>query len=110
MADHLRDATKKMDFISREAASDKLYKLPCKIDEDGYRWVLSRDVTHMIDEIPAADVRTVIRGTWIETAPINEETGVPLIVKGPHLKCSNCGSVEFRRNFCPNCGADMRDR
>jgi hypothetical protein len=61
MADHLRDATKKMDFIRREAASDKLYKLPCKIDEDGYRWVLSRDVTHMIDEIPAADVWPVVR-------------------------------------------------
>lgn len=30
------------------------------------------------------------------------------IWKGHHLVCSNCGSSEDRRNFCPNCGADMR--
>ena len=53
------------------------------------------------------DMRPMIKAHWIETAPINEETMKPLIVKGPHLKCSNCGSIEFQRNYCPNCGADM---
>ena len=53
------------------------------------------------------DMRPMIKAHWIETAPINEKTMKPLIVKGPHLKCSNCGSIEFQRNYCSNCGADM---
>ena len=44
------------DCISRETAIEELYKLPCKIDEDGYRWVLSRDVAHMIDDLPAMKI------------------------------------------------------
>lgn len=100
----------KNDCISREAAvSEILDKVWTKTDDDGYIWVLRRDVIHTLDDIPAADVRPVIKAHWIETAPINEETMKPLIVKGPHLKCSNCGSIEFQRNYCPNCGADMRE-
>ena len=57
------------------------------------------------DDIPAADVRPVVRVKWIE----DWETG-----------CSECpachdtflwedykGVAEW--NFCPNCGADMRE-
>ena len=61
----------------------------------------------LIERQPAADVRPVKRGHWIETAPINERTLEPFIVKGPHFKCSNCGAIDYRSDFCPNCGADM---
>ena len=41
--------------------------------------------------------RTVKRGHWIE------------IDYGMFYECSECGNVrEFERNFCSNCGADMR--
>lgn len=54
------------DCISREAAIDGIYKdLLCKIDEDGYRWVLSRDVCDMLYKLPTVDVRPVVRGEWI---------------------------------------------
>ncbi len=41
------------------------------------------------------------------------------IVDGHHIRCSECGVFfcdtdregdSFPRNFCPNCGADMRER
>ena len=49
-----------------------------------------------IRAIPAADVRPVVRGKWIRN--------------GWSIRCSECGyDMPFSvRNFCPNCGADMR--
>lgn len=63
---------------------------------------------NIIKNIPAADVRPVIRAHWIDMKPTNVETGLPICIKGPDFRCSNRGLAEFRRNFCPNCGADMR--
>jgi len=96
------------DYISREAAikefcDDCMDREWCKSNGDSCSRIKN------INAVPAADVRPVVRAHWIETAPINEETMQPFIVKGPHLKCSNCGIIEFQRNFCPNCGADMRE-
>lgn len=51
-----------------------------------------------LSKIPVADVRPVVKGEWKDT--------------GSGQKCSVCS--EFQpgydnyRNFCPNCGADMR--
>lgn len=64
--------------------------------------------THLIDEIPAADVVPVVHGRWIR----------------PHWKnsnyccdCSECGGEAMHREYqwnkngvypiCPNCGAMM---
>jgi len=49
-----------------------------------------------IKNIPAADVRPVVRGHWIDGT------------------CSNCGfftDVVMSRffSYCPNCGADIRE-
>lgn len=59
-------------------------------------------------EVPSADVEEVERGVWCEFMedPINQknyggQTG--------YYECSNCKFVEdYRPNFCPNCGSDMR--
>lgn len=55
-----------------------------------------------IDAIPAADVRPVVRGRWIEKPYLLGTTNV----------CSVCGEnygmPHGKYNFCPNCGADMR--
>lgn len=54
-----------------------------------------------LDEVPAADVRPVVRGKWVE-----DDYGF--------VRCSTCG-MEWeepehpKTNYCPNCGADMRE-
>lgn len=61
-----------------------------------YGDVCPESVIRVIEQIPAADVRPVVRGHWIDGT------------------CSNCGfftDVVMSRffSYCPNCGADMRD-
>lgn len=61
---------------------------------------------------PVADVREVVRGKWI-------------VVEPEYLNCSVCGEAMYSgcnstkeaillkdhwKNFCPNCGADMREK
>lgn len=55
------------------------------------------NVVDMLTSIPAADVRPVVRGKWFQN--------------GYSIRCSECGyDMPFAvRNFCPNCGADMRE-
>lgn len=57
------------------------------------------DVNHI--PYTAADVRSVVRARWNT-------------VKYPLYECSNCGAVYqdvgYGFNFCPNCGADMREK
>ena len=55
------------------------------------------------DNGPAADVRPVVRGRWVEKPYMLGTTNV----------CSVCGEnygMPHRKfKFCPNCGADMRE-
>lgn len=64
--------------------------------------LLQRDrLMRTIDDIPAADVRPVTRGEWID-----HQEG-----RWIYAKCSECGTVhDVKSNFCPNCGADMREQ
>lgn len=63
-----------------------------------------------VKNCPAADVRPVVRGKWIDM--------------GDFISCSSCNAtrlkefesdygkvmrLDARTNFCPNCGADMRN-
>ena len=62
----------------------------------------------LIVNAPAADVREVKRGKWVEHH-------IPFDWMGfTHWTCSECGYGEKEKNinrtkFCPNCGADMRE-
>ena len=57
-----------------------------------------------VRKIPAADVVERKRGEWVM-----KET----IIRSPYAKnayCSEClEETSFHHNFCPNCGADMRE-
>lgn len=54
--------------------------------------------TDLIQDIPAADVRPVVRGEW-------KPTGAGCLTS----KCSVCGNKSIETgNFCHNCGADIR--
>lgn len=62
-----------------------------------------------IEKLHAANVRPVVRGKW-ERMSDNDVFG------DIHCKCSACGEDWWQgpgwfrnANFCPNCGADMRE-
>lgn len=69
-------------------------------------------VAQAIDQIPAADVREVVRGKWIGEL-VDNSILAPFKTKA--WKCDQCGYeyVDPYRyqphNFCPNCGANMRE-
>lgn len=60
-----------------------------------------------LDSMPSADVRENVRGKWI---PVTNGRG--------GSECNQChayaptykNGTEYNSNFCPNCGADMRQR
>lgn len=58
-------------------------------------------VENVLDTIPPADVRPVVRGRWI---PFTSEAA------GDIWYCSACGiGFAHHMNFCPHCGAYMRE-
>lgn len=75
------------EYIEREAAKEAVVKAVGK----GY------SPFNAIVMLPAADVRPVVRGKWLESDC------------GPLQKCSICKATGWDGfYFCPNCGADMR--
>jgi len=57
------------------------------------------DVLDDVENFPAADVRPVVRGQWVDEP-----------IKGIRYHCSVCqGRFDYTWHFCPNCGADMRE-
>jgi rubrerythrin len=85
------------DCISRKKAVDACF--------DGWNNT-PHDCAENIRQLPAADVRPVVRGHWIG------------IDDFPHddWECDHCGCVVESTNdpwnyyhYCPNCGADMRE-
>jgi len=55
----------------------------------------------IMETFPAADVRPVVHGKWEEEDSASNRWA---------FRCSICsgGPVGRKFNFCPNCGADMR--
>lgn len=63
---------------------------------------LKKTVPAVFDTAPTADVRPVVRGRWEESADQLQ------------ANCSVCKTAfpcwrMWPANFCPNCGADMRN-
>ena len=87
--------------------------LECDFAIEGDSWCNGEVFVVDLLRIPAADVRPVRRGKWID--PTN----------GDPTYCSVCGEdalfylfdfdsitrngMTAKSNFCPNCGADMRE-
>ena len=85
------------DYISREAAKELL---ETALDDD---WEIPYAVDRLND-VPAADVRKVRRGRWLDCKPNNPDFN--------GYECSECGAKYqgiSPDNYCPNCGADMKE-
>ena len=99
------------EYIEREAAFNAVLKLVPKVDGDGYCWVIRGDAARAIDSIPAADVRPVVRAEWYGEADGYADGELVYDM----WSCPVCGKCfeEWEEkpdwNFCPNCGADMRE-
>ena len=87
-----------LEAIIEKGQSSRRYKL-------GEIWELNfKEIREALDDVPAADVRPVVRGSW----------EWEMYQMTPH--CSVCGekgkpgpAIEKRFPFCPWCGADMRN-
>ncbi len=99
------------EYIERETAYPLAKKICDAIDsKDFQRLNFGMRILDWIDDLPAADVRPVVRGKWIDRD--DDYYGWNM------WACSACGE-EFvltegtpdmnDYHFCPNCGADMRE-
>lgn len=90
-----------IDYIERVKVHELIEKMA-----DGYEYleVPVKHLTDKINSIPAANVRPVVWGEWIDEHPDKPND--------PRMRCSVCTCVEaplVKWRFCPNCGADMRE-
>ena len=86
------------DYISREAGIIALAHRKCGNDEYD---IAVQDCIETLKQLPAADARPVVRGRWKWSDDLFET-----------FVCSECGydtEDRIKQNFCPNCGADMRE-
>lgn len=98
------------EYITKEAAIQAFEWGDADVFEDygdGYNSGFSREsIKSAIDAIPAADVAQVVHGRW----EYIQQTLNTL----SQLRCSFCGwwsldpSIDGAYNYCPNCGAKMR--
>lgn len=93
------------EYIEREAAMNIVFA--DDIDKDYPRM----DIAARLHDIPAADVREVVRGHWITEAEAEKLGDYAL-----KDTCSVCGHCDWDNteskyfDFCPNCGAEMRQK
>lgn len=100
------------DLISRDALIRDMY-------EDGYFPLTVADkATEKIMAQPTVDAVKVVHGEWLSAHEYALKIGVTDEEKLEEAKkdkwwkfCNNCEQqVRGVRNYCPNCGADMRGK
>ena len=90
------------DYIEREAAKEAAWEniINNVVEEQGMYGYLVNLVDKVFDAIPAADVRPVVHGTWINRQKEPKHRA--------WYTCSLCkGQFDYTWHFCPNCGAKM---
>lgn len=91
------------DYISR----DKAAKVLCMACGNAACDPFECSFYKVMEDVPAADVRPVVRARW------EDETGYIFSNLAQRVYCPACKSYAYfypitAKNFCPNCGADMR--
>lgn len=89
------------DLISRQAAIEALrtcYDTETKGFSDGAEWINYEDAVAMVENLPSAQSDRK-KGKWRDRG---------LYALG--YNCSCCGKTNIdQSDYCPNCGADMRN-
>lgn len=69
-----------------------------------------------IDKLPAADVRPVVKASWEQVSVTYDTMEVEAVATMFCPKCKRYhnevffyGNPRENANFCPNCGADMKE-
>lgn len=95
------------EYIEREEAYS-LAKKVCEAVDSNPRVLLPMIILDLVDDLPAADVRPAARGEWGKSLNSNFS---PFDNSGEYLyRCNQCRHIQnYESNFCPNCGADMRE-
>ena len=94
------------EYIERETAKAKI--------REKFKFVPARiEINEVLNSIPAADVRPVVRGKWELSDDLCwhtcSECGADIDVS-VGLLCYVDNEEVCTHNFCPNCGADMREQ
>ena len=92
------------EYIGRDAAIEAMYK-DAEANPNHTFWTSQFEA---LMDIPAADVRPVRRGKWEN----NHCSACGMIPMGEEIwECCDFAPPKFEwfMNFCPNCGADMRN-
>lgn len=72
--------------------------------EEAKKSYLFFSIKPILEKLPAADVREVVRGGWEEHGEPNERGKYELW----YYSCTRCGAVGIPQfNYCHNCGAMM---
>jgi rRNA maturation protein Nop10 len=99
-------------YISIDTAIEKLNRLERESHHNSVLWPDHvEECREAIRDIPAADVRPVVRGEWERPKGYTPRSWI--------FVCSKCGDRAYfpvpkyfpkgcGYSFCPNCGADMR--
>ena len=97
------------EYIERGAAYPLAKKICDAIDSDEFqRLNFGMRILDWIDDIPAADVRPVVRGKWTCHRTLEHDGDWWCTACGNELTIY-MGNRPDRYKFCPNCGADMRE-
>lgn len=99
------------DYISREAAIAEIEEWhDMYSDSDAAREALSL-AKRAIRKIPSADVRPVVKAAWEDTPnpqwPAYDIRHCPCC--GWSIPKSKLRAKDLDWNYCPNCGADMKE-
>lgn len=93
--------------------------IECNAEKEAVYKIIVPEWVHVafkkcIDDVPAADVRSVVHGRWIHTTqPMGwrDEECAECSVCGEDFVLDEWAMDDFTNlmHFCPNCGADMRE-
>ena len=94
------------DLISKQMALNEIDQMPTVTDADGVKYIEKTCLKIRINMLRPMDVIPVRHGHW--------ETDGMIMDDGEYLmtRCTVCGEAYeygYNMQFCPNCGADMRE-
>lgn len=90
--------------MSKYVKTDDVIKAVDKHTKDEVEIVLDDDITCILEEIPAADVRENVKGEWeCSYCKLSDGNAVKIYF------CPKCRMVDNDTpKFCKHCGADLR--